>query len=635
MRLALVPTTALTVLVAGASSFRGAVSPLLEPNPNTSPAGTLSNGVLSLSLEIGESRWHNEGGAIPRSLVDAFAEEGKAPTIPGPLVRVPAGTEIRVRIRNTLGRRITFFLPTSPTADDSIVLAAGASGEIAVTAASPGNYVYRATDSSRVATQLRMDGALGGAVVVDSANVARPRDRIFVLMMVPDSTLKAVGDTANVFVSTAGRMSFTVNGRSWPNTERIDARVGDTLHWRVLNASADFHPMHLHGFYYRLDDFTGRSVARDGAPDRGNMIVTERMSPYSAMSMTWVPERPGNWLFHCHFALHLKPPRPDSADPKPADPHNHALTGMAGLVLGINVARNPVVPVVAEARPQRRIRLVAVRDSEFPDRRPQMRFEIYENGRRVGSRVPFSPTLYLTRNQPVSIMVVNHLGEGENTAVHWHGLEIESFYDGVAGLSGAPAHLAPSIAPGDSFEAHLTPPRSGTFMYHSHVDDVVQQTAGLVGALIVRDGPPGPRPDDHEIFFKGSRDIGTPGTSPLDVNGSMNPDTIVIRAGRPVLFRFMSLALANPNAMVILTARPDSAFRAVRDTMIVRWTPVAKDGADLPPARRVPSMASQIVSMGETYDYSYTASQRGSLRIEIRGAGPRGALLARVPVRVE
>jgi FtsP/CotA-like multicopper oxidase with cupredoxin domain len=428
-------------------------------------------------------------------------------------------------------------------------------------------------------------------------------------------------------------MSFTINGRSWPNTERIEARVGDTLHWRVINASADVHPMHLHGFYYRLDDITGPTVARDGAPDRGAMIVTERMPVFSAMSMTWVPERAGNWLFHCHFAVHLVPPSPDAADPKPMDPHNHALTGMVGLALRLDIKPNPALPVAAEPKPVRRIRLVAVRDSEFSDTRPEMRFEIEENGRRVGRRVPVSPTLYLTRNEPVSIMVVNHLPE--NTSVHWHGLEIESYYDGVAGLSGATTHLAPSIAPGDSFEARLTPPRSGTFMYHSHVDDVVQQTAGLVGALIVRDGPPGPRPDEYELLFKGSRDIHVRGTRPIDVNGSMNPDTVVIRAGRPVRLRLMSLALVNPNATVILTARPDSAFQNVRDTMIARWTPVAKDGADLPPAAREPRIARQIIAMGETYDFSYTPTQRGAMRIEIRAAGPRGTLFARVPIRVE
>lgn len=54
---------------------------------------------------------------------------------------------------------------------------------------------------------------------------------------------------------------------------------------------------------------------------------------------------------------------------------------------------------------------------------------------------------------------------------------------------------------------------------------------------------------------KGSRDYAAPGTSPLDVNGSMNPDTIVIHAGRPARLRFMSLSLVNPNATVTLTAR--------------------------------------------------------------------------------
>ena len=37
----------------------------------------------------------------------------------------------------------------------------------------------------------------------------------------------------------------------------------------------------------------------------------------------------------------------------------------------------------------------------------------------------------------MSIMVVNHLTEP--TAVHWHGIELESYFDGVAGFSGAGA----------------------------------------------------------------------------------------------------------------------------------------------------------------------------------------------------
>lgn len=633
LRYSLVPTLALT-LVASVSRSRVPLHelPTLAPNPNTTPAGTLANGVLSLDLETVHARWHREGGAVPGTPVDAFAEAGKGPSIPGPLVRVPAGTQLHVRVHNTLSHRVTYFLPTSPTTDDSIVVQPGATGEITARADKPGNFIYRATDTTKAAAQLRMAGAMGGAVIVDTAG-AHPRDHVFVILMVPDSALVAVADTGTLIGSPGGRISFTMNGLSWPNTERVKTTVGDTLHWRVINASADIHPMHLHGFYFRVDELTGLLVEHDGQGAPGRMVVTERLTDYSAMNMTWTPERPGNWVFHCHFALHVMPPMADPADPMPMDRGNHALTGMVGLVIGLDVAPRRGVTLAGDVTPTRHIRLVAVRDSEFADPAAEERFVIEENGRHTGARIPFSPTLYLTRNEPVAITVVNHLPE--RTAVHWHGLEIESYYDGVAGLSGTATHLAPTIAPGDSFVAHLTPPRAGTFMYHSHVNDANQQTAGLVGALIVRDGPPGPRPNEFEFFLKGSRDINAGAKTPLDINGSTNPDTIVLHVGQPARLRFMSLALVDPEATITLTARRDSSSANLGDTLLMRWTPVAKDGADLPASARTSRIARQIMAMGETYDFSFTPTRRGMLRIEVRDEDPKGALLARVPIRVE
>jgi len=97
------------------------------------------------------------------------------------------------------------------------------------------------------------------------------------------------------------RELMVVNGRSWPHTERLSYMVGDTVRWRVLNVSTDVHPMHLHGFYYQV-------VARgDGTGDtsyseaRRDLVVTQRMIPGQTMQMTWIPERAGNWLFHCHI----------------------------------------------------------------------------------------------------------------------------------------------------------------------------------------------------------------------------------------------------------------------------------------------------------------------------------------------
>ncbi len=66
----------------------------------------------------------------------------------------------------------------------------------------------------------------------------------------------------------------------------------------------------------------------------------------------------------------------------------------------------------------------------------------------------------------------------EPTQVHWHGLEIESYFDGVAGVGGYPNRLTPAILPNDSFEMRITPPRAGSFMYHTHVNDIRSRARG-------------------------------------------------------------------------------------------------------------------------------------------------------------
>jgi FtsP/CotA-like multicopper oxidase with cupredoxin domain len=70
--------------------------------------------------------------------------------------------------------------------------------------------------------------------------------------------------------------------------------------------------------------------------------------------------------------------------------------------------------------------------------------------------------LILKRGEPVSVNVVNELPE--DTSVHWHGIELESYFDGVPGFAGEGDHIAPSIPPGGWFVAKFTPRRSGTLL---------------------------------------------------------------------------------------------------------------------------------------------------------------------------
>jgi len=628
--------------IAGTASRRSPA--IVSPNPNTTPVGVFRKGVLTVELEARTSLYRIGGPARPPMTTEAFAELGKDPIMPGPLVRAAVGTEIRLSVRNSLSLPLTLFVPEivrgGPdriAAVDSVVIAPGETGMLTTRATTPGNYVYRATVPTHSAQARRSAGLLAGALIVDSAR-ATAHDRVFVIMETWDSLHLACGDTAvhPLAGCDVGRSVFTINGRSWPNTERVTATVGDSVRWRVINASNDIHPMHLHGFYFRVDEYAGPFADIRGRPMPGQMVVTQPLPPWSGMSMSWSPDRPGNWLFHCHFALHTMP---DSVSAEPDDPHMRA---MSGLVVGVSVAPRPGVRVAGEPTATRHLRLIAVEDSTEDEGRhgamysPPMRFLLDDGSRRVDAGPDFSPELDLVRGEPVAITIINHLDEP--TSVHWHGVEVEdSYVDGVPNFSGAGKHLAPAIAPGDSFVARFTPPRSGTFMYHAHVDDMREQSAGLVGALIVREPRATVSPDEHVFLLKSSR-MDKAGSTPVEINGRLHPDTIVLRAGHAARFRLINLvAHHNAAAATFELGVPPGRSANSAKLELVRWQPVAKDGADLPSGARAAVPAREVVTIGETFDFEYTPERPGPLVLQISatnatGPGPR---LVAVPIRVK
>lgn len=614
----------------------------VRPNANTEPAGVLRGNVLTVALEARASLWHLNGANQAPMTVEAFAEPGKRPLMPGPLVRAPQGTELRLAIRNSLNLPLTMFFPAAVSVAgspemDSMVVAPGAVRSMTVRLAVPGTYYYRAATPTGASRVVQYAGLLAGALVVDSGNApARPRDRVFVIMGTGDSAWVALADTiqpANLGLTTNAppptRFIWTLNGRAWPATDRIHAAVGDSLHWRIVNASPLPHPMHLHGFYYRVDAFAGPEEARYGRPRSGQMVVTQLVSPFATMSMAWSPTRPGNWLFHCHIALHNMP------DSVSAHSDELGMRGMTGLVMGIEVSGKPGVAIAqaADAPSPRRFRLVAEggfakrRDGD-PDSVSAMRFVLHDGERTAVGGADFSPELDLVRGQPVAITIVNRLDEP--TTVHWHGIELQDSYaDGVPGFSGEGRRLTPPIAPGDSFVARFTPPRAGTFMYHAHVDEVVQQASGMEGALIVRDPADSPSPDDHIFFLKGDRN------HPAEVDGQAVPDTVVLHVGRPARLRLLNLETIYVAPIVVLTANPDSAVTRPHDAMLVRWRPIAKDGYDVPADAQALVPAQQDVADGETYDFVYVPASPGTLHLEFRVSTAARRLLVSVPIRVE
>ena len=92
--------------------LQGAAGPSTSPvagslesiaiNDNRLAAGSVSGGVLSLQLEARSGHWFPDGDGNPGVVVKAFAVQGGPLQIPGPLIRVPEGTEIRALVGNRL-----------------------------------------------------------------------------------------------------------------------------------------------------------------------------------------------------------------------------------------------------------------------------------------------------------------------------------------------------------------------------------------------------------------------------------------------------------------------------------------------------------------------------------------------------
>ena len=591
-------------------------------NDNRVPAGTLRDGVLTIRLEVRAGEWHPDGDNDPGIVVHAIGEEGKPLQIPGPLIRVPKGTEIRATVRNALPdstlRLVGLTARDASVAPDTIVLKPGEVREMRFTATTPGTYHYSGRTST--APPFAISSQLNGAIIVDDAGRIPARDRIIVLgFWTP--VAGAQGGLAG-----RGTFRFVMNGKAWPHTERLSYTVGDSVRIRIVNTSTAPHPMHLHGFYFNVDSRGDGRVDSTYDVRSHNLAVTERAAPGRTFTLTWIPDRAGNWMFHCHDNIHVLRNRPLDGSPLPPEAEhvnhvkNHALEMMGGLVMGIEVRPKGPAPVVRDV-PRRALRLLARVDSGGTPAEPSYGYVLQEGAktsRTTGPLLP-GPTIVLKKGEPVSITVVNELPE--ETAVHWHGIELESYFDGVAGFSGQGKRISPAIAPRDSFVARFTPPRAGTFIYHPHADEVRQQQAGLSGAIVVVDDPRSFNPEKDVVLLVSTPRLAADNAT-VFLNGTNKPAEREWRVGQRYRLRVVN----------IHTARPSMRFRLLQDSTLVSWRAVAKDGMDLPPERAVMQPAVQQFGNGEVFDYEFTPQTPGNLAFTVSTGN--GILLVSMPIRV-
>lgn len=95
---------------------------------------------------------------------------------------------------------------------------------------------------------------------------------------------------------------LTLNGRAYPGTTAMVAKVGDLVRLRIGNLSAsDHHPIHIHGHSFRVVETDGGPI-----PEAGQWPETTVLVPTgSTRTIEFVASNPGDWMVHCHMTHHM------------------------------------------------------------------------------------------------------------------------------------------------------------------------------------------------------------------------------------------------------------------------------------------------------------------------------------------
>jgi FtsP/CotA-like multicopper oxidase with cupredoxin domain len=100
-----------------------------------------------------------------------------------------------------------------------------------------------------------------------------------------------------------GTSAWQINGKGF-DPARIDVRprLGSTEIWTFVNRSNRVHPMHLHGFLFRMLERTSRPV--DLADRLGWKDTVGVMGDETVSVLAWFAPYAGRYVFHCHALEH-------------------------------------------------------------------------------------------------------------------------------------------------------------------------------------------------------------------------------------------------------------------------------------------------------------------------------------------
>jgi len=91
---------------------------------------------------------------------------------------------------------------------------------------------------------------------------------------------------------------WTINGKSYPSTDRIRIKKNERYRLVFDNRSDEAHPLHLHRHTFEL-------TRVEGVPTSGIKKDVVMVNPKSQVEVDFLANNPGMTLFHCHQQMHM------------------------------------------------------------------------------------------------------------------------------------------------------------------------------------------------------------------------------------------------------------------------------------------------------------------------------------------
>ena len=211
------------------------------------------------------------------------------------------------------------------------------------------------------------------------------------------------------------------------------------------------------------------------------------------------------------------------------------------------------------------------------------------------------PTIEAVEGDHIRIYVTNKLRAP--TTIHWHGLLLPAGMDGVGGLNQR------AIKSGETFVYEFPLKQHGTFMYHSHHDEMTQAAMGMVGMFIIH-------PRGVPVEDRPHRDFAIMLAEWAIEPGARKPDPNVMSD-----FNVLTMnARCFPGTQPLIAKRNDRVRIRLGNLSMMDHHPIHLHGYEFPivgidgndvPKELQQKRATVLVAVGETRDIEFIAENPG------------------------